>query len=453
MSTKKNVIKFIAVLTLIIIPVFGSMSVLASPTKSDFSQAVTQPWRHVSSFSGNSIAMLNPNDGWMILNAGTRAFLHHWDGTTWRLWGEITHSQDIVRSDIQMISETDGWIVLGGPLGQGAESAIYRWNGYTWTHFETLTDPNEISFNSLHLVAETDGWASAFFAFGTYLYHWNGSTWRREETIWISENLLDRIHMVSSTDGWAIGESIYRFDGTDWTELGSPVDQWLNAIDMISINDGWVVGEEGKILHWDGSSWTSVPSPTTQDLTEVSMASSDHGWAIGGGNSGPNVLIHWDGSSWTQLDSPTNAKLYDITLVSEYDGWLTSGWSSSESYGTFRFNPTSLEINHNSGAIGSYFNVVGEGFPPNTTTTISINNQVIFPTLTTDESGNIQFTLNTDSADPGVYYVTVSVNPESTSRFILSSDEPQHPLEGSFYLLDVPEGIALQEVYLPLLIK
>jgi hypothetical protein len=40
-----------------------------------------------------------------------------------------------------MISETDGWIVLGGPLGQGAESAIYRWNGYTWTHFETLTDP------------------------------------------------------------------------------------------------------------------------------------------------------------------------------------------------------------------------------------------------------------------------------------------------------------------------
>jgi hypothetical protein len=450
---KMNAIQLIAILTLIIIPVFGSINVKASPEKSSLYQAIPQPWRHVSSFTGDSIAMLNPNDGWSILNAGKRAFLHHWNGKTWQLWGEITHSQDIVRSDIHMISETDGWIVLGGPIGQEAVSVIYRWDGNSWTIFETLTDPNQISLNSLNFVSEIDGWAIAISAFGSYIYHWNGEIWRKVKTISMTENLVDRIYMVSSTDGWVIGESIYRFDGTDWTDSGSPVSHWLNAIDMVSADDGWIVGEEGTILHWDGSNWTSVQSPTTIVLTAISMASSDHGWAIGGEYGSPNVLIHWDGSSWTQVDSPTSANLYDILMISEYDGWLTSSWSNTESYGTFRFNPTNLETNHDSGSVGSYFNIAGEGFPPNTITTISINNQVISTTLSTDNSGNIQFTLNTDSADSGIYYVTVSVNPESATRFILSPNKPQHPLEGNFHLLEVPKGIALQEVYLPLIIK
>lgn len=452
----KNTLWILVILFLLIISVFGSFDVQAMPGEINFSRAVSQPWRHISSYSGDNIDMLDSNEGWGVLNAGTRAFLYHWNGTTWQKWGEISHSQDIVRSDIEIVSAADGWITLGGPLGQEAETSIYRWNGTNWILFDTLTDPYEISMSKLSMISATDGWALATFAFGSFLYHWNGTTWNKEQTILLSENFIDRdIHMVSSTDGWAIGDSIYRFDGTNWTELdGLPtIDHSLYAIDMVSANDGWIVGEEGTIMHWDGTSWTSVSSPTTIVLTAISMASADHGWAIGGEHGGSNVLIHWDGSSWTEVDCPTDAELKDIFMISEYDGWFTSYWSLTSAHGMFQYNPTSLEINHASGAVGSYLNVTGEGFPPNATTTINVNDEVLSTSLSTDSSGTIQFTLDTNSADLGVYYVSVSVNPKSTARFVLSSDEPEHPLEGSFTLLEIPAGIALQEVYLPLIIN
>ena len=449
---KQKTLKIIVILTILIIPAFGNFSVQAAPTI----QSVSQPWRQVSYSSGNNISMLNASDGWQIQNAGTRAFLSHWDGTAWRESGEVIHSQDIVRSDIEIISETDGWITLGGPLGQEAESSIYRWNGNTWTLFDTLTDPNEISIGKLSMISATDGWALANSAFGSFLYHWDGSTWSKERTIWLNENFIDKdISMVSSTDGWAIGETIYRFDGNVWEESsGLPtINTSLLAIDMISANDGWIVGNEGTILHWDGSSWNFVSSPINATLTGVSMASANYGWAIGGGYSGPSVLLHWNGTNWIEMDCPTNAEFYDIVMISEYDGWLTTGWSDTEPWGTFRFNPTSLEINHNSGAVGSYLNITGEGFPPNALTTISINDELISNSLSTDASGTIRFTLNTDLAENGVYYVTVSVNPESTTRFILAADETQYPLEESLPLLEVPENIALKEIYLPLTLK
>jgi hypothetical protein len=59
--------------------------------------------------------------------------------------------------------------------------------------------------------------------------------------------------------------------------------------------------------------------------------------------------------------------------------------------------------------------------------------------------------LDTSQADTGSYEVTVSVNPSASTTFELAQDEPQRPQESSAPELDVPEGIAITKVYLPLI--
>jgi len=109
-----------------------------------------------------------------------------------------------------------------------------------------------------------------------------------------------------------------------------------------------------------------------------------------------------------------------------------------------------LSINYTSGSPGSFFTLSGSDFPPDSTATIVVNGRTL-GTISTDSAGNFVFLLNTDQADEGHYIVTVTVNPSASVRFILDSNEPIRPQEGSGTIFDVPSGIAFSSfVYLPL---
>ncbi len=108
-----------------------------------------------------------------------------------------------------------------------------------------------------------------------------------------------------------------------------------------------------------------------------------------------------------------------------------------------------LSVNYATGRPGSFLTVTGASFPPNSTAMITINGYVI-GTLLTDASGHVEFVLNTSQANLGYYDVTVSVNPSATASFQLTQDEPQRPKESSAPELNVPGGIAINKVYLPL---
>jgi len=108
-----------------------------------------------------------------------------------------------------------------------------------------------------------------------------------------------------------------------------------------------------------------------------------------------------------------------------------------------------LSINYDRGSPGSFFTLTGTDYPPNSTAMIAINGHVI-QTLFTDASGNIEFVLSASQADTGYYEVTVSVNPSASTAFELAQGEPQRPQESSAPVVDVPEGIAVTKVYLPL---
>jgi hypothetical protein len=100
-----------------------------------------------------------------------------------------------------------------------------------------------------------------------------------------------------------------------------------------------------------------------------------------------------------------------------------------------------LSINHASGAPGSFFMITGHGFPPNRTASFVVNSYK-FGEVDTDEAGDCFFLLGTEQADEGRYVVTATIDPSASTSFVIASDEPVHPQEGSGTIFQVPSGIA-----------
>jgi hypothetical protein len=113
--------------------------------------------------------------------------------------------------------------------------------------------------------------------------------------------------------------------------------------------------------------------------------------------------------------------------------------------------PPALSINYSAGSPGSYFTITGTNYPPDQNVVVVVNGQVLTDILAADSSGSIVFLLNTSSADPGKYIVTVTDAKALWVDFFLDSADPVRPQEGSGPIFNIPVGIALtKSIYLPL---
>jgi hypothetical protein len=108
----------------------------------------------------------------------------------------------------------------------------------------------------------------------------------------------------------------------------------------------------------------------------------------------------------------------------------------------------SLTINHSIGRPGSFFTIVGTNYPPNSTALVVLNG-ITIDTLFTDDTGYLEFVLDTAQAGTGFYEITVKVNPQASTTFELTPDGVQHPLESTAPQLIVPSGTGFKKVYLP----
>ena len=121
------------------------------------------------------------------------------------------------------------------------------------------------------------------------------------------------------------------------------------------------------------------------------------------------------------------------------------------------YEEPNLEVNYPTGQPGSYFHFLGTGFEagtglaPNSTVTVSANDTVLGSTMT-DSLGNVEFNLSTADASVGSYYITVEDgNIELTVKVILPEEAPLRPLEGTGDVFELPGGIAIFELYLPVI--
>lgn len=419
-------------------------------------------------FNGDKIDMVSVNDGWVLQQRSSAAYLYRWDGNRWAFFTSLSHTQDIVRSDIAMVSASDGWIVLGGPLSGSsnlAESTFYRWDGNNWNHFGTVTSANAVSLAALDMLSPTEGWAGGAFNFGAIYYRWDGTSWQKasEKFLWLDGgNGGDDIDMLSSVNGWTVGfNGIAHWNGADWANVASPVSRVLNTISMVSPNDGWIVGggytydpntgeitpEPGVILRWDGSTWGEVASPVTDRLLAIDMLAADDGWIVG--ESG--TILHWDGNSWNEVPSPASQSSSDLLSIDMLEP--TSGWITGDGGTLSYLLQPELTIDNNTGAPGSFFTLNGSDFPPDEVATVTVNGYEL-GTVQVGGDGTYSFVLSTTEADEGYYSLTASVNPSAAVQFVLDAKEPLWPQEGMGPVINVPAGIAHTELgFLPAILR
>lgn len=144
--------------------------------------------------------------------------------------------------------------------------------------------------------------------------------------------------------------------------------------------------------------------------------------------------------------------LSGLALV-PYMGLPAAAFNWQRYAGAYPYQPATLEIDHDRGKPGSFFNVTGHHFPANSTATIQINDHTL-GTVPTDATGLLSFQIDTTGADVGVYFVTAAVNPAATTKFTLDPNEPQYPPSGGEPIITVPAGIAFTHfVHLPIIFR
>ena len=75
-------------------------------------------------------------------------------------------------------------------------------------------------------------------------------------------------------------------------------------------------------------------------------------------------------------------------------------------------------------------------------------------TVPVDANGRFFFILTTENADEGDYFVTATVNPTATKKFVVAAAEPIRPQEDTGDTFIVPAGIAFNNsIYLPMIIR
>lgn len=446
----------LAILVLIVALLVGKVA--ARPLEPSIPQSAGW-FLNDSTVLGDMIDMVSADDGWILRFGGPEkaGHLYRWDGDKWTPAGSLAHSQDVHSGDIAMLSATDGWIVLGGGTFNSLipnESAFYHYDGTKWEKYSTVTGPEGVHLRALDMLTPDYGWAVGYSHNGGVYYHWDGNSWKSVmEVAWEDSATWD-IDMVSPTDGWAVGDIFAHWDGTTWSDMSPPGVIAAQAIDMLSATDGWAVGLDngaaGPIWRWNGTEWIDFASPVTEEglfLRSIDMITTDDGWAVGSAGE----ILHWDGVSWRQAFSPTHDSLRDIDMLSSVSGWIPS-----TGRGIYQYLIRELTLNVADGAPGSFFTVIGVGFPANEDASVEVNGRNL-GTITTAPDGAFTLVLSTAEASEGIYVVLARVglaNPRVATQFRLDANAPVRPQDGTGPIIDVPAGIALtDQLFLPVSVR
>lgn len=390
------------------------------------------------------IEMFSKDEGWAagtdwIFTSGD---VLQWDGTN---WGEY---QTIDAYDFEFVpgsSGTEGWAV-------GVAGNIYQWDNSSWS---LVGNPDTVSLKGLDIINNDDAWAVGG-GYDLTTHNYRGSIVRLENGDWTTfagptSKMLADVDMLSSAEGWAVGEegTILQWNGSNWQTQTSPTSEDLNAVYFFDSSNGWAVGDWGTVLSWDGSNWNVETTLTAEDLEDVTFFDENHGWAVG------DVILKWDGTGWYVIAKPATPKLTAIAYASQSELWAV-GWEGViMHYGT----TPELSVNYSSGVPGSYFTFSGTDFPPDETVMVYANTAYL-GAVTSDSSGNISFILSTMDSDEGAYLITASTYDLATgyatmdqNQIFLYETGLAHPQEGTYDIFDVPEGIAFQMQYLPMVIR
>ncbi|MBI3182737.1 MAG: hypothetical protein HYZ28_11420 [Myxococcales bacterium] len=146
--------------------------------------------------------------------------------------------------------------------------------------------------------------------------------------------------------------------GLTFTQTGPKVRHAVNAVDQAPLSSGGhvlAVGPLGKVSKWNGTNWTELGSPTNSNLNGVWLSSSGSGWIVGQGK----TLLRYNGSTLTSAPpgpGPGGASLVSVhgrtdshVLLADDAGgywrWNGSSWSYGSVSSSVSFRGAAVFVN------------------------------------------------------------------------------------------------------------
>ena len=326
--------------------------------------ATPAPYRPGTNDDFNSIAMVSPNEGWIVGNSYSRSspgplILHYVNGRLFQanvMAPPAGWPTSLLLQQVVMSSATEGWAVGVDESGLCGSIWLLHYTSGQWKLDSTMTGT---TLGGISMLSPTDGWAVGSHqtcgqggGFQPVLFHYNGRNWTPAQ-LPAGTVQMTRVVMTSATDGWAIGEKqasgsagnpnlLLHYDGQTWSEVDSagmaqsgpifPI--YLTDIAMISATDGWLVGTipgpngvaSGSLLfHYDGKQWGKVNTPLDAiqggQVTSLSLASDGAGFLAGNTRSNQSFFLQLSGGTWKKVDSPTSAFVSQVVTLSADDAW------------------------------------------------------------------------------------------------------------------------------------
>ena len=211
-------------------------------------------------------------------------------------------------------------------------------HNYTWLEF-TIGDAG--FSNALYDVWGTD--ENNVWAVGTVMINdtaygvlkWNGTDWKPT----LRRGGYNSIYGFANDDIWAVGNVIYHFDGTNWSENRNQVlndnipytSIWGTSSSNLYLGNAW-----GKIIHWDGSKASVVyENSNSIPITDIYGLSRNFILATGGSSTPPSVMVKFQNQTWFEITGLADFKLYYTSFPLSQNEYYVAGenimryWNSS----------------------------------------------------------------------------------------------------------------------------
>jgi len=199
----------------------------------------------------------------------------------------------------------DGTVYAVG--GGFTQAALYVWSSRRWVQRATM-------LSAQRLWSCWAGPKQVLYAVGQ-----KGAIFRRNAEGWHQDLLPESIREADLYGVWGLadgtavavggdlaspngGSVIVYFDGHTWSRVHSSNIQTrtLRSVWGSTTSDLWAVGDDGAIAHYDGVDWRQSATHVDDRLYEVFGVDSDEVYAVGG--TGRGLILRWNGSSWIVFD-------------------------------------------------------------------------------------------------------------------------------------------------------
>ncbi|MCR9246566.1 MAG: hypothetical protein NXI31_16150 [bacterium] len=241
---------------------------------------------------------------------------------TWSSLGSGMNRISVVHA---LATMANGDLVAAGTFTSAGGQRVFRiarWNGSSWSPIGPATGQNSPTVYALLTLSNGDLIAGGTFqTFGGVvarrIARWDGTAWSevgggvRSGGASFVQGLAempngDLIVAGSFTDvGGQSVNSIARWDGSSWSDLGGGVNNLVNALavlpngDLVAGGSFTTAGAVGanRIARWDGTMWSAFPTRWSLPVSSLlPLANGD--LAVGGSPTDDGVAI-WSGGAWS----------------------------------------------------------------------------------------------------------------------------------------------------------